>query len=144
MRWGAAYPSWAGASAPLPVPPPLQPLSAAGRAPQVVLGDRPLTVTLARVWAALSFWEKIKLSASLLWTGKRSRAAQPGAALHAAAPCTPCVSTNFACTPAHERLRGSCGLSAGLQMLDSEDMKKEIERMKVRELMDAHVGREAS
>ena len=36
---------------------------------QVVLGDRPLTVTLARVWGALSWWEKIKLSWHLLWTG---------------------------------------------------------------------------
>lgn len=53
---------------------------------QVVLGDRPLTVTLARVWHALSLWEKVKLTTSLLWTG--------------------------------------------LSQLDSEDMKKEIERMK--------------
>lgn len=35
----------------------------------VVLGDRPLSMTLARVWAALSTWEKWKLSAHLLWTG---------------------------------------------------------------------------
>ena len=54
---------------------------------QVVLGDRPLTVTLARVWAALSLWEKFKLSGQLLWTG--------------------------------------------LSLLDREDMKAEIERMKV-------------
>lgn len=53
---------------------------------QVVLGDRPLTVTLARVWRALSFWEKLKLSTMLLWTG--------------------------------------------LSMLDTDEMKKEIERMK--------------
>jgi len=35
----------------------------------VVLGDRPLNITLSRVWYALSSWEKIKLSFSLLWTG---------------------------------------------------------------------------
>lgn len=35
----------------------------------VVLGDRPLKITLARVWAALSAWEKLKLTGSLLWTG---------------------------------------------------------------------------
>ncbi len=46
-----------------------------------------MTVTLARVWRALSFWEKLKLSTSLLWTG--------------------------------------------LSLLDSDDMKKEIERRKV-------------
>eukprot|EP00887_Chlorella_sp_A99_P003169 scaffold9.g3169.t1 len=36
---------------------------------QVVLGDRPLTVTLARLWGALTLWEKLKLSAQLLYTG---------------------------------------------------------------------------
>lgn len=44
-------------------------------------------MTLARVWRALSLWEKIKLSTSLLWTG--------------------------------------------LSLLDSDEMKKEIERLKV-------------
>ena len=38
---------------------------------QVVLGDRPLTITLARVWHALGLWEKVKLTGSLLWTGLR-------------------------------------------------------------------------
>ncbi|KAI7842710.1 hypothetical protein COHA_003641 [Chlorella ohadii] len=36
---------------------------------QVVLGDRELTITLARVWHSLSCWEKIKLTSTLLWTG---------------------------------------------------------------------------
>ncbi|KAL4427745.1 hypothetical protein ABPG75_001834 [Micractinium tetrahymenae] len=36
---------------------------------QVVLGDRSLAVTLARVWHALSLWEKLKLTGTLLWTG---------------------------------------------------------------------------
>lgn len=53
---------------------------------QVVLGDRPLNITLARVWGALSTWEKARLSGSLLWTG--------------------------------------------LSMLDTEEMRQEIERMK--------------
>lgn len=35
----------------------------------VVLGDRPVTVTLARVWGALRLWEKLKLTGMLLWTG---------------------------------------------------------------------------
>lgn len=35
----------------------------------VVLGDRPLGITIARVWRSLSLWEKWKLSFSLLWTG---------------------------------------------------------------------------
>jgi pheromone shutdown protein TraB len=35
----------------------------------VVLGDRPLPATLARVWAALSPWEKARLAGQLLWTG---------------------------------------------------------------------------
>jgi pheromone shutdown protein TraB len=37
----------------------------------VVLGDRSLAVTLARVWHALSLWEKFKLTGTLLWTGLR-------------------------------------------------------------------------
>jgi pheromone shutdown protein TraB len=36
---------------------------------QVVLGDRPVTITLARVWGALTSWEKFKLTGSLLWAG---------------------------------------------------------------------------
>lgn len=35
----------------------------------VVLGDRPLSITLNRLWTALSFFEKMKLVMSLLWTG---------------------------------------------------------------------------
>eukprot|EP00890_Picochlorum_soloecismus_P002791 jgi/Picsp_1/3512/NSC_06350-R1_protein len=35
----------------------------------VVLGDRPLSITLDRLWTALSFLEKVKLVISLLWTG---------------------------------------------------------------------------
>lgn len=35
----------------------------------VVLGDRPLSITLNRLWTALSFFEKVKLVFSLLWTG---------------------------------------------------------------------------
>ncbi|KAI3429519.1 hypothetical protein D9Q98_005608 [Chlorella vulgaris] len=53
---------------------------------QVVLGDRLLSITLARVWAALGMWEKVKLTGSLLWTG--------------------------------------------LSLLDSEEMRLEIEKMK--------------
>lgn len=37
----------------------------------MVLGDREVTVTLARVWHALSLWEKLKLTGTLLWTGLR-------------------------------------------------------------------------
>ena len=36
-----------------------------------MLGDRLLTVTLARVWHALGIWEKVKLTGTLLWTGLR-------------------------------------------------------------------------
>lgn len=36
---------------------------------QVVLGDRPVSVTLARLWEALSGWEKARLIGHLLWTG---------------------------------------------------------------------------
>lgn len=36
---------------------------------QVVLGDRPLDITLARVWWALTLWEKFKLTSSLLREG---------------------------------------------------------------------------
>ena len=36
---------------------------------RVVLGDRPLSITLARLWAALSLWEKWRLLTSLLWQG---------------------------------------------------------------------------
>jgi pheromone shutdown protein TraB len=35
----------------------------------VVLGDRPLSITLSRLWAALSLWEKCRLLGTLLWTG---------------------------------------------------------------------------
>lgn len=52
----------------------------------VVLGDRPLSITLSRLWAALSLWEKCRLLGTLLWTG--------------------------------------------LSMLDSEEMRAEIEKMK--------------
>lgn len=52
----------------------------------LVLGDRPLSITLSRLWAALSLWEKCRLLGTLLWTG--------------------------------------------LSMLDSEEMKSEIEKMK--------------
>jgi hypothetical protein len=36
---------------------------------QVALGDRPISITVARTWHALTFWEKAKLLASLIWTG---------------------------------------------------------------------------
>lgn len=36
---------------------------------RVVLGDRPLSITLARLWGALSLWEKWRLLSSLLWQG---------------------------------------------------------------------------
>ena len=52
----------------------------------VVLGDRPLSITLSRLWAALSLWEKWRLLGTLLWTG--------------------------------------------MTMLDSEEMRAEIEKMK--------------
>jgi pheromone shutdown protein TraB len=52
----------------------------------VILGDRPLSITLSRVWSALSLWEKCRLLGTLLWTG--------------------------------------------LSMLDSDEMKSEIEKMK--------------
>ncbi|KAL4531088.1 hypothetical protein Ndes2526B_g04753 [Nannochloris sp. 'desiccata'] len=35
----------------------------------VVLGDRPLSITLSRLWSALSLWEKCRLLGTLLWTG---------------------------------------------------------------------------
>ncbi|PRW33045.1 traB domain-containing -like [Chlorella sorokiniana] len=34
-----------------------------------VLGDRPISITMSRVWAALSGWEKARLLGSLLWMG---------------------------------------------------------------------------
>lgn len=43
-----------------------------------VLGDRPISVTMARMWAALSGWEKARLLASLLWTGARQGRAERG------------------------------------------------------------------
>lgn len=52
----------------------------------IVLGDRPLSITLSRLWDALSLWEKCRLLVTLLWTG--------------------------------------------LSMLDSEEMRSEIEKMK--------------
>lgn len=36
---------------------------------RLVLGDRPLHITLARVWGALGWWKKLKLVGMLLWTG---------------------------------------------------------------------------
>ncbi|KAL6772081.1 hypothetical protein ACKKBG_A28870 [Auxenochlorella protothecoides x Auxenochlorella symbiontica] len=36
---------------------------------QVVLGDRLVSVTLARVWGGLSIWEKLSLVKNLTWTG---------------------------------------------------------------------------
>lgn len=35
----------------------------------VCLGDRPVNITIARVWAALSPWHKLKFLCTLLWTG---------------------------------------------------------------------------
>jgi pheromone shutdown protein TraB len=34
---------------------------------QIVLGDRPIHITAARVWAALSTWERATLIFNLLW-----------------------------------------------------------------------------
>ncbi len=46
------------------------PLLAAACPPkQVALGDRPISITVARTWHALTLWEKAKLLASLLFTG---------------------------------------------------------------------------
>lgn len=42
----------------------------------VVLGDRPLSITLARLWGALSLWEKARLLGTLLWTGLAALDAQ--------------------------------------------------------------------
>ncbi|KAL4428296.1 hypothetical protein ABPG75_002385 [Micractinium tetrahymenae] len=39
-----------------------------------VLGDRPISVTVARMWASLSGWEKAQLLCSLLYTAARSKA----------------------------------------------------------------------
>lgn len=36
---------------------------------QVVLGDRPASITFARTWAALGGWQKARLLASLLRSG---------------------------------------------------------------------------
>ncbi|KFM24781.1 TraB domain-containing protein [Auxenochlorella protothecoides] len=36
---------------------------------KVVLGDRLVSVTLARVWGGLSIWEKLSLVKNLTWTG---------------------------------------------------------------------------
>ena len=36
---------------------------------KVMLGDRPVRVTLARCWAALSRWSRIRFIFSLLWGG---------------------------------------------------------------------------
>jgi pheromone shutdown protein TraB len=52
----------------------------------VVLGDRPLSITLSRLWSALSLWEKCRLLGTLVWTG--------------------------------------------MSMLDSDEMRSEIEKMK--------------
>ena len=52
----------------------------------VVLGDRPLSITLSRLWSSLSFLEKCRLLGTLLWSG--------------------------------------------LTMLDADELKKEIEKMK--------------
>lgn len=38
----------------------------------IVLGDRPLNITAARLWASLSRWAKFKITMSLLWTGVAS------------------------------------------------------------------------
>jgi hypothetical protein len=36
------------------------------RAAQVILGDRPVGITVKRLWAALSLWDKVRLLWSLL------------------------------------------------------------------------------
>ena len=36
---------------------------------KVMLGDRPVRVTLARCWAALSRWARIRFIFSLVWGG---------------------------------------------------------------------------
>ena len=35
----------------------------------ICLGDRLVSITIARTWAALSRWEKIKFICELLWVG---------------------------------------------------------------------------
>lgn len=44
---------------------------------EVVLGDRPVDVTLARVWGALTTWDRVRLLASMLGTGAAASVA-PG------------------------------------------------------------------
>lgn len=36
---------------------------------KVMLGDRPVRVTLARCWAALSRWARVRFIGSLMWGG---------------------------------------------------------------------------
>lgn len=43
---------------------------------QVALGDRPISITMARMWAALRWHEKARLLGSLLWSGLRPMPAE--------------------------------------------------------------------
>lgn len=105
----------------------------------MVLGDRELTVTLARVWHALGLWEKLKLTGTLLWTGLRcgvvarlgrgsggsgGSAVRLGRWLRGGPPCVcgPPLPPNLPCSAR------PCPLSCS--MLDSDEMRAEIEKMK--------------
>ena len=45
--------------------------SSADRRPHLVLGDRPLHLTLVRAWESLRWWPKLKVVAGLLWSSLR-------------------------------------------------------------------------
>lgn len=118
----------------LPLTPPLH----ASAALQVVLGDRELTITLARVWHSLSFWEKIKLTSTLLWTGIRwagwracgllpgpsvaGLVCSDGGSMPDASMARVAVLCSLlTCTAVHCVCRS---------MLDGEEMRQEMERLK--------------
>lgn len=66
LFWGQEF-LQAQFSWPVPVAPHV--LHCAQVGSKVMLGDRPVSVTLARCWAALSRWARVRFIFSLLWGG---------------------------------------------------------------------------
>ena len=111
---------------------------------QVVLGDRPLTITLARVWHALGLWEKVKLTGTLLWTGLRCAGlAGRGLGRRDHLPALPVthwpglrvwavvapLRTAPAVPPLVLDLYRRCGLCTR-SLFDGDEMRAEIEKLK--------------
>ena len=88
---------------------------------RVVLGDRRVSVTIARAWASLSAWERVCFLSSLLFSGltvSRKGIEEGLKDLEASAPCSCCL--QFRRAPSCQlEIVGETGLCCGLCCLQA-------------------------